>query len=142
METKLENITTTVGRTGRINYVANLTPVLLDGSTISAATLHNAEYIAAKDIRIGDTVKIFKAGEIIPKVIGPNIKLRPTNTRPYVPPQNCPICGSKLEKVEGEVDQYCVNIDCPARGLLNIVHYADRDAMNIDGLSNKILEKL
>lgn len=141
VETKLMNITTTVGRTGRINYVANLAPVLLDGSTISAATLHNAEYIAAKDIRIGDTVKIFKAGEIIPKVIGPNLKLRPNDTKAYVPPLNCPICGSKLEKVEGEVDQYCVNIDCPARGLLNIVHFADRDAMNIDGLSNKIIEK-
>ena len=141
VETKLVNITTTVGRTGRINYVANLAPVLLDGSTISAATLHNAEYIAAKDIRIGDTVKIFKAGEIIPKVIGPNLKLRPNDTKPYVSPLNCPICGSKLEKVEGEVDQYCVNIDCPARGLLNIVHFADRDAMNIDGLSNKIIEK-
>lgn len=141
VETKLENITTTVGRTGRINYVANLTPVLLDGSTISAATLHNAEYIAAKDIRIGDTVKIFKAGEIIPKVIGPNISKRPKDVKSYVPPQSCPVCGSKLEKVEGEVDQYCVNIDCPARGLLNIVHFADRDAMNIDGLSNKILEK-
>lgn len=141
VETKLENITTTVGRTGRINYVANLAPVLLDGSTISAATLHNAEYIAAKDIRIADTVKIFKAGEIIPKVIGPNLSKRPSDAKPYLPPQNCPICGSKLEKVEGEVDQYCVNIDCPARGLLNIVHFADRDAMNIDGLSNKILEK-
>lgn len=141
VETKLVNITTTVGRTGRINYVANLAPVLLDGSTISAATLHNAEYIAAKDIRIGDTVKIFKAGEIIPKVIGPNLKLRPNDTKAYIPPLNCPICGSKLEKVEGEVDQYCVNIDCPARGLLNIVHFADRDAMNIDGLSNKIIEK-
>lgn len=141
VETKLEGITTTVGRTGRINYVANLSPVLLDGSTISAATLHNAEYIAAKDIRIGDTVKIFKAGEIIPKVIGPNTSKRPKDAKSYVPPTACPICGSKLEKVEGEVDQYCVNIDCPARGLLNIVHFADRDAMNIDGLSNKILEK-
>ncbi|MCQ3908958.1 MAG: hypothetical protein MJ200_05585 [Mycoplasmoidaceae bacterium] len=124
-----------------MNYVANLSPVLLDGSTISAATLHNAEYIAAKDIRIGDIVKIFKAGEIIPKVIGPNVKKRPKDAKAYVPPTTCPICGSKLEKVEGEVDQYCVNIDCPARGLLNIVHFADRDAMNIDGLSNKILEK-
>lgn len=141
VETKLESIETTVGRTGRINYVAHLSPVLLDGSTISAATLHNAEYIAAKDIRIGDTVQIFKAGEIIPKVIGPNINKRPNNAKAFVPPQNCPICGSKLEKVEGEVDQYCVNIDCPARVLLNIVHFADRDAMNIDGLSNKILEK-
>ncbi|MBQ0045715.1 MAG: NAD-dependent DNA ligase LigA [Mycoplasma sp.] len=141
VETKLEGITTTVGRTGRINYVANLTPVLLDGSTISAATLHNAEYIAAKDIRIGDTVRIFKAGEIIPKVIGPNIDKRPKDAKAYVPPTTCPICGSKLEKVDGEVDQYCVNIVCPARGLLNIVHFADRDAMNIDGLSNKILEK-
>lgn len=142
VETKLESIETTVGRTGRINYVAHLTPVLLDGSTISAATLHNAEYIAAKDIRIGDTVQIFKAGEIIPKVIGPNIKKRDNKAKAFVPPTNCPICGSKLEKVEGEVDQYCVNIDCPARVLLNIVHFADRDAMNIDGLSNKILEKL
>ncbi len=142
VETKLESIETTVGRTGRINYVAHLSPVLLDGSTISAATLHNAEYIAAKDIRIGDTVQIFKAGEIIPKVIGPNLKKRDNKAKAFIPPTNCPICGSKLEKVEGEVDQYCVNIDCPARVLLNIVHFADRDAMNIDGLSNKILEKL
>lgn len=142
VETKLEAIETTVGRTGRINYVAHLAPVLLDGSTISAATLHNAEYIAAKDIRIGDIVQIFKAGEIIPKVIGPNMKKRDNKAKAFVPPTNCPICGSKLEKVEGEVDQYCVNIDCPARVLLNIVHFADRDAMNIDGLSNKILEKL
>lgn len=141
VETKLLNITTTVGRTGRINYVANLEPVELDGSIISAATLHNAEYIEAKDIRIGDTVKIFKAGEIIPKVIGPNFNKRPQGIQPYVPPQYCPICHSKLEKSDGEVDQYCVNIECPARGLLNIVHFADRDAMNIDGLSNKILEK-
>lgn len=141
VETKLENITTTVGRTGRINYVANLTPVLLDGSVISAATLHNAEYIAAKDIRIGDTVKIFKAGEIIPKVIGPNFAKRKNDAKPFIPPQICPVCGSKLEKVEGEVDQYCVNIECAARSLLNIVHFASREAMNIDGLSNKIIEK-
>ena len=104
--------------------------------------MHNAEYIAAKDIRIGDVVQIFKAGEIIPKVIGPNISKRPKDAKIFVPPLNCPICGSKLEKVEGEVDQYCVNIDCPARVLLNIVHFADRDAMNIEGLSNKIIEKL
>lgn len=141
VETKLINITTTVGRTGRINYVANLEPVLLDGSTISAATLHNAEYIFAKDIRIGDTVRIFKAGDIIPKVIGPNLAKRPADARPYIAPTTCPVCHNLLEKVEGEVDQYCVNIDCPARGLLNIVHYSDRDAMNIDGLSEKILEK-
>ena len=139
--TKLLDIVPTVGRTGRINYVAKLSPVEIDGSIIASATLHNAEYILAKDICIGDTVKVFKAGDIIPKVIGPDVQKRPIDSTSYCPPTICPICHTKLEKISGEIDQYCVNINCPARLLLNIVHFTDRDAMNIEGLSLKILEK-
>lgn len=139
--TKLLDIIPTVGRTGRINYVAKLTPVEIDGSIITSATLHNAEYISAKDICIGDMVKVFKAGDIIPKVIGPDLQKRTNNCKTYSPPEFCPICHTKLEKISGEIDQYCLNINCPARLLLNIVHFTDRDAMNIEGLSSKILEK-
>lgn len=139
--TKLLDIVPTVGRTGRINYVAKLSPVEIDGSIITSATLHNAEYILAKDICIGDIVKVFKAGDIIPKVIGPDLQKRSEQCKTYSPVENCPICHSKLEKISGEIDQYCVNINCPARLLLNIVHFTDRDAMNIEGLSYKILEK-
>ena len=139
--TKLLDIVPTVGRTGKINYVAKLSPIEIDGSIITSATLHNAEYILAKDICIGDEVKVFKAGDIIPKVIGPDMQKRTMDSTLYCPPKICPICHTKLEKISGEIDQYCVNINCPARLLLNIVHFTDRDAMNIEGLSFKILEK-
>ena len=141
--TKLLDIKTTVGRTGKINYVASLVPVLLDGSTISSATLHNAEYILAKDIRINDYVKIFKAGDIIPKVIEPDLTRRNENeTKTFIPITNCPVCGSVLEKNEGEVDQYCINVNCQSRIVSSIIHFASREAMNIDGLSTRIIEKL
>ncbi len=142
VETKLLSIDATVGRTGKINYIARLEPVLLDGSIISNSTLHNADYINAKDIRIGDTVKIFKAGEIIPKVIEPVLSLRPDVSFPFVPINFCPSCNSLLEKTNGEVDQYCINSSCKDRIVLSIVHFASRDAMNINGLSEKIIQKL
>lgn len=140
-KTILLGIDATVGRTGRINYVAKLKPVSLDGSIISSATLHNADYILAKDIRIGDTVEIFKAGEIIPKVVGPVLSLRKTDSVQFKPIEVCPICGSKLEKQENEIDQYCVNASCEAKVIRGIAHFASRECMNIEGLSDKIIEK-
>lgn len=139
--TKLKQIVATVGRTGRITYVAKLQPIELDGSIVSAATLHNAQYVVAKDIRVGDWVKVFKAGEIIPKIIGPVIEKRIEQLDKFIPFEKCPICGSKLEKIGDDVDQYCINNDCKAKSLQAIIHYVSRDCMNIEGLSIKIIEK-
>lgn len=141
VETKLLDIITTVGRTGRINYVAKLKPVELDGSIVQYSTLHNAEYIATKDIRINDYVNIFKAGDIIPKVIEPVLSKR-KDTKVFLPIEFCPICKSKLEKNDGEVDQYCINNNCQARIINSLIHFCSRNAMNIDGLSEKIIQKL
>lgn len=142
VKTKLKNIKATVGRTGRITYVAELEPVQLSGSIISNATLHNADYIKEKDIRVGDTVQIFKAGEIIPKVLGPVINERKQNLDVFKPIATCPICGSLLEKQEEEVDQYCTNTSCPARILQSTVHFCEKKAMNIEELSEMNLTKL
>jgi DNA ligase (NAD+) len=142
VETKLLNIEATVGRTGRITYVANLQPVALGGSIVSSATLHNADYIQENDIRINDTVKVFKAAEIIPKVMGPVIDKRPANTISFVPITHCPICNSLLEKQDEEVDQYCTNISCPARIVQSMIHFTSKKAMNIEDLSEKNLQKL
>ena len=140
-ETKVLDIIANVGRTGKITYVAKLTPVFLSGSTISSATLNNAEYIASKDIRLNDTVKIFKAAEIIPYVKEAVLSKRPKDSKPFKAIINCPVCGSKLEKREGEVDQYCINTSCPARILSSILHFCSKTAMNIEGLSEKTLGK-
>lgn len=114
----------------------------MDGSIVCAATLHNAQYIVAKDIRVGDWVKVFKAGEIIPKIIGPVFEKRIEKLEKFSPFEKCPICGSKLEKINDDVDQYCINNDCKAKSLQAIIHYVSRDCMNIEGLSIKIIEKL
>ncbi len=140
--TKLKQIVATVGRTGKITYVAKLQPIELDGSIVSAATLHNAQYIVAKDIRVNDWVKVFKAGEIIPKIIGPVLEKRSGQLSRFVPFEKCPICGSRLEKINDDIDQYCINNDCKAKSLQAIIHYVSRDCMNIEGLSIKIIEKL
>jgi DNA ligase (NAD+) len=132
----------TVGRSGRITYVAKLEPTSLSGSIISSATLHNATYIMDNDIRINDIVSIFKAGEIIPKVIGPILTKRPQNTIPFKPIQYCPICHTLLEKQDGEVDQYCTNISCPSRIIQSLIHFCSKAAMNIDDLSEGTLQKL
>ena len=140
--TKLKQIIATVGRTGKITYVAKLQPIELDGSIVAAATLHNAQYIVAKDIRVNDWVKVFKAGEIIPKIIGPVLEKRSEKLAKFVPFEKCPICGSQLEKINDDIDQYCINNDCKAKSLQAIIHYVSRDCMNIEGLSIKIIEKL
>ncbi len=141
--TKLLDIITTVGRTGRISYVAKLEPVLLDGSTISAATLHNAEFISEKNIMINDDIKIYKAGDVIPYVMGvADIKKRSDNQVTWIAPTLCPRCHQILIKPEGEVDQRCVNEDCPARIIGNLIYYCSRVAMNVEGLSNSIITKL
>ncbi|WP_339022935.1 NAD-dependent DNA ligase LigA [Spiroplasma endosymbiont of Crioceris asparagi] len=141
-ETKLLDIFPTVGRTGRITYNAKLKPVKLAGSNVKAATLHNSYFIRDKDIRIGSTVKIKKAGDIIPEVLD-SIKDTNYESLPIWTESNlCPSCQNKLERFEGEVDQYCVNIECPRKIIRSLEHFASRDAMNIEGLSIKIIEKL
>lgn len=122
--------------------MAKLQPIELDGSIVAAATLHNAQYIVAKDIRVNDWVKVFKAGEIIPKIIGPVLEKRSEKLAKFVPFEKCPICGSQLEKINDDIDQYCINNDCKAKSLQAIIHYVSRDCMNIEGLSIKIIEKL
>ncbi|GHU31727.1 hypothetical protein FACS1894166_03700 [Bacilli bacterium] len=114
----------------------------LSGSIVSAATLHNAEYVIDHDIRVGDTVQVFKAAEIIPKVIAPILAKRPHNTKVFKPITECPICHSILEKQDEEVDQYCTNVSCPARIVQSMIHYTSKKAMNIEDLSEKNLQNL
>ncbi|AGR41820.1 NAD-dependent DNA ligase LigA [Spiroplasma diminutum] len=140
--TKLKNIFPTVGRTGRITYNALLQPVQIAGTTVQAATLHNADFIIQRDIRIGGEVKIKKAGDIIPEVIAPIIDENYYKLNKWIEDTNCPICNSLLERVEGEVDQYCINSQCPRKIVRGLEHFVSRDAMNIEGLSIKIIEKL
>lgn len=140
--TELVSIEAFVGRTGRITYVGKLKPVRISGSLVSAATLHNAEYIKENDIRINDFVKVYKSGEIIPKIIGPDLTKRTMNTKSFLPITNCPSCGTQLVIPNGEVDQYCFNDFCHAKKVNTIVHFCSRDAMNIEDLSEKTIEKL
>lgn len=142
VETRLIDIIATVGRTGKITYIGKLIPVSIDGTIVSSATLHNYTYIEEKDIRINDIVKVYKAGEIIPKILEPVTTKRTTNLPKYLPVVVCPKCNSKLEKIPTEVDYFCINSVCPERILQNIIHYASRQAMNIVGVSDLILTKL
>ena len=131
--TKLLDIRINVGRTGALNPYAVLEPVEIGGVTVSNATLHNAELIAAKDIRVGDEVEVTRAGEVIPQVLGP-APGRPRGAKPFRMPERCPSCGSPVEHPHDEVMTYCPNISCPARILEGIVHFASRGAMDIRGL--------
>lgn len=139
--TKLNKITLQVGRQGTITPVAELEPVLLAGTMVSRATLHNFEEIQRKDIREGDTVLIEKGGDIIPKVIEVVLDERSSNSMPYETSEKCPKCGSKLFNPEGEVAVYCINYDCPAQVKGRIIHFASRGAMDIEGLGEAIIEK-
>jgi len=139
--TKLLEIFPTVGRTGRITYNARLEPVGLSGSTITYATLHNGDYIIERDLRVGDTVEIKKAGDIIPEVIKTIIKDRKKNSHQFKKATNCPKCHGILEQVDDEVDQYCVNTNCPARILKSLIHFCSRNAMDITGLKDKNLAR-
>ncbi|MFV0275233.1 MAG: NAD-dependent DNA ligase LigA [Bacilli bacterium] len=138
--TKLIDITFSVGRTGKITPNASLEPVRLSGSTIRNATLHNADNIVNKDIKIGDMVYIRKAAEIIPEVIKPIKKKRNGLEIDFTMIDNCPICDSKLIKLDSEVDHYCLNEMCDARRMESLIHFASRTCMNIDGLGEKIIE--
>ena len=138
--TKLEDIIFTVGRTGQITPNAVLEPVVVMGSTISRATLHNEDYVITKDLKIGDTVSIRKAGDVIPEVVEAKTDKRNGNEKPFVMIENCPICSAKLIKKPGQVDYYCPNISCPARSIEKFIHFASKDAMDIDGLGDEIVE--
>ncbi len=138
--TKLLDIFPTVGRTGKITYNARLQPVIIAGTTVTFATLHNGDYIINRDLRINDLVSVKKAGDIIPEVIAPIITTsRQTNNIVFKKASHCPICKTKLEQVPPEVDQYCINIDCPSRILKSLMHFCSRNAMDITGLNEKIL---
>ncbi len=141
VESKLLDIKITVGRTGKINYIANIEPVLLNNTIVSNATLHNYEYIKEKDIKIGDYVSLFKAGEIIPKIIKPILEKR-RDVIEFNKPTNCPYCNSKLFKEKDEIDLYCLNEKCDARIIESIIHFCSRQAMNIEGISKSIIKKL
>ena len=138
--TKLKDIIFTVGRTGQITPNAYLEPVLVAGSVIRRATLHNEKNIIDKDIRIGDMVVLRKAGDVIPEVVSVKKDRRTGNETPFKMIDKCPICNSKLVKKEEEADYFCLNKDCNARKIEEIIHFASRDAMNIDGLGEKIIE--
>ena len=138
--TKLTDIIYTVGRTGKITPNAVLDPVIVMGSTVKRATLHNEDYILMKDLKVGDTVSLRKAGDVIPEVVEVKKERRTGNETPFVMIQKCPICGSSLKKKEGQVDYYCMNPLCPARHIEGLIHFASRHAMNIDGLGERIME--
>ncbi|MBP5289114.1 MAG: NAD-dependent DNA ligase LigA [Clostridia bacterium] len=138
--TKLLGITIQVGRTGVLTPAAELAPVHLAGTTVSRATLHNADFIREKDIRVGDTVLVRKAGEIIPEVLGVKTEDRTGNTRPFVFPDTCPACGEKVSRDEDAAAIRCTNAACPAQLARNLVHFVSRGAMNVDGLGPAIIE--
>lgn len=140
--TKLLRIDVNVGRTGANTPYAVLEPVLVAGSTISMATLHNAEDIARKDFREGDTVVIEKAGDVIPRVVAPVLSLRPAGSVPWVMPTTCRACGSALHRDEEEVVWRCENTACPARLRRGLEHFASRSAMNIEGLGESLVDQL
>lgn len=140
--TTLLDIEVEVGRTGVLTPKAVLEPVEIGGVIVRSATLHNFDYIAEKDIRIGDRVLVKRAGEVIPYIIGPVIDARSGKEKKYKPPANCPACGQAVEHIEGEVAWYCVNAACPAQLLRNVEHFVSRGAMDIVGLGSKIVEQL
>ena len=140
--TTLLQIAVNVGRTGANTPYAVLEPVFVAGSTISMATLHNAEDIARKDLREGDTVVIEKAGDVIPRVVAPILGLRPEGSQPWVMPTTCAACGSALARDEEEVVWRCENTSCPARLRRSLEHFASRGAMNIEGLGESLVDQL
>ena len=141
-ETVLQNITVQVGRTGVLTPRAIVAPVHLAGTTVTAATLHNQDFITEKDIRIGDTVKIRKAGEIIPEILEVVLQKRPADAKAYYLPSVCPVCGAPVVRDEDGVALRCTGAECPAQLSRNLAHFVSREAMNIDGLGSAILDLL
>lgn len=142
VKTKLIDITFQVGRTGVITPVANFKPVFVQGSMISKATLHNEDYIKAKDIHINDNVIIRKAGDVIPEVVRPVIEDRDNTLIEFKMISNCPSCGSELVRKENEAEYYCLNSDCPERIINKLIHFASKPAYNIDSLGEKVVRQL
>jgi DNA ligase (NAD+) len=140
--TKLLDIRVSVGRTGVLIPNAVLEPVEIGGVIVERATLHNFDYIAEKDIRVGDRVLLKRAGEVIPYIIGPVVDARTGKEKKYKPSTTCPACGQPVEHFEGEVAWYCVNAACPAQLVRNVEHFVSRGAMDINGLGSRIVEKL
>jgi DNA ligase (NAD+) len=140
--TTIRHIKVNVGRTGAVTPYAELTPVLLAGTTISMATLHNAEDVARKDVRERDTVILEKGGDVIPKIVAPILSLRPDDSQPWVMPTRCPVCESDLRRDEEEVVWRCENPSCPARLRRSLEHFASRSAMNIEGLGESLVDQL
>lgn len=140
--TLLRDITVQVGRTGAITPVAELDPVRVAGSTVARATLHNLDEVHRKDVRIGDTVIVRKAGDVIPEVLGPVLSLRPEGAEPWSMPATCPSCGNPIVREEGEAAFRCVAMDCPAQALERLLHWASRGALDIDGMGEEIVARL
>ena len=138
--TKLTDIIFTVGRTGQITPNAVLEPVIVAGSTISRATLHNEDFVNERNLKIGDIVSIRKAGDVIPEVVEAKVERRTGEEKEFVMIKECPMCQTPLVKKEGQVDYFCTNTKCPARHIEGLIHFASRDAMNIDGLGDRIME--
>ena len=138
--TKLHDILITVGRTGRVTPNAILEPVRVAGSMIARATLNNEDFINALDVRIGDYVKLHKAGDVIPEVCGVDLKRRPQDSKPFVMSEECPYCGHKL--VKKDAVHYCVNEDCPSRSINKLIWFASDGGMDIDGLGDSLIEDL
>lgn len=140
--TRVENIVVNVGRTGALTPLAQMRPVELAGTTVSRATLHNSSRVAQLDIRIGDTVIVRKAGEIIPEVVRVLTELRPPDTKPFQMPTNCPVCAQPVVRQAGEAVTRCVNASCPAILKGAIEHWVSRDAMDINGMGEKLVQQL
>lgn len=140
--TVIEDIVIQVGRTGVLTPKAVVAPVRLAGTTVTNATLHNQDFISRLDVRIGDTVRIRKAGEIIPEILGVDLSKRPENTKPYFLPDRCPVCGAAVVRDEDGAFLRCTGAECPAQLSRNIAHFVSRDAMDIDGLGSAIVESL
>jgi DNA ligase (NAD+) len=136
--TKLLDIDINVGRTGSINPYAVLEPVNIGGAMVKMATLHNEDVIERKDLRIGDTVIVQRAGDVIPQVVGPVVSKRTGKERRFAPPSTCPVCGTKVARPEGEVMRYCLNPTCPAQAFRLLAHFVSRGAMDIDGIGERL----
>ncbi len=136
------DIVVQVGRTGVLTPKAELEPVRLAGTTVTFATLHNQDFITQKDIRIGDTVLVRKAGEIIPEILSVELTKRPEGAKPYILPEVCPVCGAPVVRDEDGAALRCTGAECPAQLQRNITHFASRDAMDIEGLGPAVVAQL
>ena len=140
--TVLRDIRIQVGRPGVLTPVAEFDPVVVAGSTIARATLHNEDEVRRKNVRVGDTIVVHKAGDVIPEVVGPVLELRPADAPEFRMPRTCPSCGSPVVREEGEVAWRCVSIDCPAQAHERLCHWVSRKAMDIDGLGDELIGNL